>query len=49
MEVERDWEYNNEKEEEQEDDSLSDILRDRLRLSAISISQAEGFFFLFLF
>ncbi|KAE8688091.1 hypothetical protein F3Y22_tig00111000pilonHSYRG00022 [Hibiscus syriacus] len=31
-----------EKDEEEDDDSVSDLLRDRFRLSAISIAEYEG-------
>lgn len=53
MEVDEDIRSDFEKEEEEEDDSVSDLLRDRFRLSAISIAESEGPFFstqfLFLF
>ncbi|MBA0847259.1 hypothetical protein Goshw_015197 [Gossypium schwendimanii] len=42
MEVDEDNRSDFEKEEEEEDDSVSDLLRDRFRLSAISIAESEA-------
>ncbi|TYI17895.1 hypothetical protein ES332_A07G055000v1 [Gossypium tomentosum] len=42
MEVDEHNRSDFEKEEEEEDDSVSDILRDRFRLSAISIAESEA-------
>ncbi|KAG4190706.1 Centromere S [Gossypium arboreum] len=42
MEVDEHNRSDFEKEEEEEDDSVSDLLRDRFRLSAISIAESEA-------